>query len=153
MFPTPLPYQYSMADALPHLAGQVEGGAGGEEPAPEGEGGSEEEAQLDDVDQILASLENDEDEGGSEDEELEELEEFFVKRKGGRPKEGLKFGTDKHPLGRDPLGDKERRGALSNRTSESVAKRYIGELTAKRTLIKEAKSILDDENIIEDGEI
>lgn len=28
VFPTPLPYQYSMADALPHLAGQVDGGKG-----------------------------------------------------------------------------------------------------------------------------
>jgi DNA (cytosine-5)-methyltransferase 1 len=29
VFPNPLPYQYSMADALPHLAGQIEGGAFG----------------------------------------------------------------------------------------------------------------------------
>lgn len=28
VFPTPLPYQYSMVDALPHLAGQVDGGKG-----------------------------------------------------------------------------------------------------------------------------
>jgi hypothetical protein len=80
---------------------------GGEAP-PEGEGEPEdaEEAQIDDIDQILDKLEaeptEDEDEEGITEQELEE-----IKNKGGRPYEGLKFGTDKHPLGRDPLGHKE----------------------------------------------
>ena len=64
-----------------------------------------EEAQIDDVDQILSSLEN------TEDEESD-LEEILVKNKGGRPREGLKFGTDAHPLGRDPLGHKENKKAM-----------------------------------------
>jgi hypothetical protein len=73
-----------------------------DEAAADDTASSDDEAQLDDVDQILASLESDEG-----DDDAEELDEFFVKRKGGRPKEGLKFGTDRHPLGRDPLGHKE----------------------------------------------
>ena len=64
-----------------------------------------EEAQIDDVEQILSSLEN------TEDEESD-LEEILVKNKGGRPREGLKFGTDAHPLGRDPLGHKENKKAM-----------------------------------------
>jgi hypothetical protein len=80
---------------------------GGEAP-PEGEPEPEdaEEAQIDDIDQILDKLEaeptEEEEEEGITEQELEE-----IKNKGGRPYEGLKFGTDKHPLGRDPLGHKE----------------------------------------------
>jgi hypothetical protein len=31
------------------------------------------------------------------------------KDKGGRPREGNTYGKDKHPYGRDPLGNKENR--------------------------------------------
>jgi hypothetical protein len=98
--------QAAMQGGMPGMGG--EGGAPpADEPesSPDESGESDDEAQLDDVDQILASLENNDLEDSEE--EPEELEEFFTKRKGGRPKEGLKFGTDKHPLGRDPLGHKE----------------------------------------------
>jgi hypothetical protein len=61
---------------------------------------ADQEAQIDNVDQILKSLKDIPDDD-------DDLEEALVKNKGGRPREGLKFGTDRHPLGRDPLGNKE----------------------------------------------
>lgn len=96
------------------------------EPAPEGEVSPEEpsteepeeggeEAQIDDVDQILASLE-DLDSDEESDEEDEELDEMLTKNKGGRPREGTKMGTDKHYLGRDPRGQKENKKRLSYET-------------------------------------
>ena len=73
-----------------------------------------------------------EDEGNDpmEDEEPDDIEESLeelkkeIKNKGGRPKEGNTYGKDKHPLGRDPLGDKERTKKRS-RTSEEKAIKYI----------------------------
>ena len=70
-----------------------------------------------------------EDEGNDpalEDEEPDDIEESLealkqeIKDKGGRPREGGTYGKDKHPLGRDPLGDKERTKER-NRTSEEKA--------------------------------
>jgi len=90
---------------------------------------SDDEAQLDDVDEILASLESDDG-----DDDAEELDEFFVKRKGGRPKEGLKFGTDKHPLGRDPLGHREiwADKQYTTRKLSMETKNLLGQLPKKR---------------------
>jgi hypothetical protein len=79
-----------------------------EEPSPE----DSQEEEIDDVDAILNSL--------KEDDEDSELEEVLVKNKGGRPREGLKFGTDKHPLGRDPLGHKENKGFLKRSLSNET---------------------------------
>jgi hypothetical protein len=85
----------------------------GDEPEMGAEDGVEPE-ELDDVDAILNSLGEvvDDDDNSLED----ELEEALVKNKGGRPREGLKFGTDRHPLGRDPLGHKEIKRTLSTET-------------------------------------
>jgi len=71
--------------------------------------GNVEPEEFDDVDAILNSLREFPDDEDDSDEIVKELnlENPFIKNKGGRPKEGLKFGTDKHPLGRDPLGHKE----------------------------------------------
>jgi len=115
----------------------------GEAP-PEGEQPSDEEEQIDDVDQILASLED-----IPEDEDEEELEEGMFKKKGGRPREGVKFGSDKHPLGRDPLGHKEIRNAfkrgLSNETL-SVLKQLPRKGDSKyKQIITE--SVLTDDKI------
>lgn len=82
--------------------GEMSPDATAEEPQAE-ETPPDEEQQIDDVEQILNSLSDIQD----EEEPNEELEEILIKNKGGRPKEGLKFGTDKHPYGRDPLGHKE----------------------------------------------
>jgi hypothetical protein len=115
--------QEQLAAQQPPMPG-AEGGAPPEQAAPEEqppEGGESEgdgEQQIDDVDQILSSLEDME-------EDESELEEILVKNKGGRPREGLKFGTDKHPLGRDPLGHKENKKST------------------KRTLSNETKTFLD----------
>jgi hypothetical protein len=85
----------------------------GDEPEMGAEDGVEPE-ELDDVDAILNSL----GEVVDDDDNLldDELEEALVKNKGGRPREGLKFGTDRHPLGRDPLGHKEIKRTLSTET-------------------------------------
>ncbi len=65
-----------------------------------------EEPKLDSVDDVLASLEDvpTEEESGDE----AELEEAKM----GRPKEGVKYGQDSHPRGRDPIGHRENLGAL-----------------------------------------
>ncbi len=109
-----------------------------EEQPPEGDG----EQQIDDVDQILSSLED------MEDDESE-LEEMLMKNKGGRPREGLKFGTDKHPLGRDPLGHKENKKAMK-RTLSAETKTFLDVLQKKgvskyRQMISE--NILSDEKL------
>ena len=41
------------------------------------------------------------------EEEIEKMKQEIVDNKGGRPREGNTYGKDKHPLGRDPLGNKE----------------------------------------------
>jgi len=85
--------------------------------------------QIDDVDQILSSLEAD----SEPDEEFmgDELEEILVKNKGGRPKEGLKFATDRHPYGRDPLGRKENQKAYKRSTLSMETKNFLDYLPQK----------------------
>ena len=112
------------------------GGAPPEGTPPEGEAPPEgdasaddQEAQIDDVDQILQSLED-----SSVDEEVdEELEEALMKNRGGRPREGLKFGTDAHPLGRDPLGHKENTKRYKRSTLSLEAKDFLDKLQMKNT--------------------
>lgn len=84
----------------------------------------DQEAQIDTVDRILSALEDDTDE--------EELEELLIKNKGGRPREGLKFGTDKHPLGRDPLGHKENRQSYKRSTLSVETKSFLDRLPHKK---------------------
>lgn len=91
----------------------------------------------DDVEESLSKIKN---EFGSEDE-------------GGRPKEGNTYEKDKHPYGRDPLGDKERTNAISSgRTSEAKAQKYINGIASTRKYITERKGMLDDDNILPDDE-
>jgi hypothetical protein len=98
----------------------------GDDPEMGSEDGVEPE-ELDDVDAILNSLGED---VSADEEEFtdEEIEEALVKNKGGRPKEGLKFGTDKHPLGRDPLGAKENRKAMQRSKITYEMKGFIEQL-------------------------
>jgi len=90
-----------------------------------------------------------------EDEEPEDIEESLenlkneLKNKGGRPREGNTYGKDKHPYGRDPLGDKERKSNRS-RTSEEKAIKYINGIAAKRKYLHEMKGMLDEDNILEE---
>ena len=83
------------------------------------------------------------------EESLEQLKQE-IKDKGGRPREGGTYGKDKHPYGRDPLGDKERTSKRS-RTSEDKAMKVINGISAKRKYLHEMKDMLDESNIIEES--
>ena len=85
------------------------------------------------------------------EESLEQLK-TELKDKGGRPRESGKHGKDDSPYGRDPLGDKERKGALKHRTSERVASEYTKGIPSVKSQINETTSMLDDSNIIEELE-
>jgi len=79
--------------------------------------------------------------------------ELTNKDKGGRPPEGNTYGKDKHPYGRDPLGDDERTNSQSGRQSEHLAKKYINGIAPKLKILKESKNMLDESNILDDQEI
>jgi hypothetical protein len=83
----------------------------------------------------------------------ESLENLKSELKGqvGRPREGNTYGKDKHPYGRDPLGDNERT-SKRNRTSEAKAKSFINGIPSKRKFLHEMKDMLDETNIIDDTE-
>lgn len=103
------------------------------------------------------SIEDEGNDPATEDEEPEDIEESLenlkneLKDKGGRPREGGTYGKDKHPYGRDPLGDKERTSKRS-RTSEDKAIKAINGIAAKRKYLHEMKDMLDESNILEDTE-
>jgi len=88
-----------------------------------------------------------EDEPDDIEESLEQLKQE-IKDKGGRPREGGTYGKDKHPLGRDPLGDKERTKKRS-RTSEEKAIKMINGIAAKRKYLHEVKDMLDESNLLD----
>ena len=71
--------------------------------------------------------------------------------KGGRPREGNTYGKDKHPYGRDPLGDDERTSKRT-RTSEAKAKTFINGISSKRKYLHENSGMLDETNIMDDTE-
>lgn len=86
--------------------------------------------------------------------ELENLKSE-LKDKGGRPREGNTYKKDKHPYGRDPLGDEERTEKRKRETpsdmrqAKKLAREYK-EKNQKPKIIKEKKdsnSFLDDKNI------
>jgi hypothetical protein len=123
----------------------------GEEPTPEGEPLSPDQAeeQLDDVDSIIASLEPD----TEEESELEEPEEELGEAKIGRPRVGQKYGQDSHPRGRDVLGHKENLGALTVRKQRKDKRKSPLALTKeiqgfvnqlKSTKVKSNKMILEN---------
>jgi len=104
------------------------------------------------------SIEDEGNDPATEDEEPDDIEESLerlkqeIKDKGGRPREGGTYKKDKSPFGRDPLGDKERKGAKKNTTSEEKAAKYISGISSKRKYLHELKSMLDEENLINDTE-
>jgi hypothetical protein len=106
----------------------------GDEPTDDVDTGAE--AQIDDVEQILDRLEGMEFEEDDEsvfsdedvEEEEEELDELTGKKKVGRPPEGIKFGTDDHHLGRDPLGHKENQKTYKRRGLSFETKNILDQL-------------------------
>jgi hypothetical protein len=88
------------------------------------------------------------------EEEIEKMKQEIVD-KGGRPREGNTYGKDKHPLGRDPLGNKEneKERKRETRTFESnkrFAKEYINGISAKKKILSEKTGLLDEKNILDD---
>lgn len=150
----PQPEQGGMpgAEGQPGMEAPPEGEPGQETP-PEGEQPPE---QVDDVDAILAGLEepNEHEEQVAEDIELEEA-------KMGRPPEGQKYGQDSHPRGRDPLGHKENLGAIQIGQKRKPTKksplsleqveisRLIKQLEAKEQVSTTVDSMLNENNILD----
>jgi hypothetical protein len=76
------------------------------------------------------------------EQEIEELKrEITGTDKGGRPREGNTYGKDKHPYGRDALGNKEnwkeRKRDTIQPNSTKLAREVINKLSYKSTLLKE----------------
>lgn len=121
-------------------------GEPGAEEAPAEEEPTEAEQQVDDVDQILASLETTEE----EDTELEEA-------RTGRPREGMKFGQDSHPRGRDPLGHHQNKRVLKVGQLRKPSKKTGLTLEVLNLLkglklkdVKPEPNLLKEENIMND---
>ena len=123
----------------------------------EGESDEERVKMLDDLKDRFRfrSIEDEGSDPAQEDEEPEDIEESLenlkneLRDKGGRPREGGTYGKDKHPLGRDPLGDKERKKERS-RTSEEKAIKMISGIASKRKYLHEMKGMLDEDNILDE---
>tara|TARA_B100001996_G_scaffold258080_1_gene200700 strand:- start:1917 stop:3644 length:1728 start_codon:yes stop_codon:yes gene_type:complete len=102
------------------------------------------------------SIEDDGSDPAKED-ESEDIEESLekikkeIKNKGGRPREGNTYKKDKHPYGRDPLGDEERKDTLKKETklSPEKIKSIVNGVSSKRKFLQET-DMLDESNIIEE---
>jgi hypothetical protein len=92
------------------------------------------------------------------EEEIEKMKQEIVDNKGGRPREGNTYGKDKHPYGRDPLGNKEnekerKRDTRSIESSKKLAREYINGISAKKKILNEKtqkSDLLDEKNILDD---
>ena len=108
-----------------------------------------------------------EDEGNdpAQEDETEDVEESLqnlkneLKDKGGRPREGGTYKKDKHPYGRDPLGDDDRTKANKrdtrenkNTISKTKAQQIVNGVSSKRKFLHE-NDMLDEENLLSDTEI
>ena len=93
------------------------------------------------------------------EEEIEKMKQEIVDNKGGRPKEGNTYGKDKHPLGRDPLGNKEnekerKRETRTNESNKKIAQEYINGISAKKKILSEKTEktdLLDENNLLDDS--
>ena len=93
------------------------------------------------------------------EEEIEKMKQEIVDNKGGRPKEGNTYGKDKHPLGRDPLGNKEnekerKRETRTNESNKKIAQQYINGISAKKKILSEKSQksdLLDENNLLDDS--
>jgi len=172
--------QMEQMAAQPPAPPQPQGMEG--QPAPEGEPAAEQPAQpeeqpvqpeeqpveeptepeqMDDVDAILAALKEPTEDELAQEEELNEFE--LEEARMGRPPEPVKYGTDRHSRGRDPLGHKENTNALRGVVRPIRVQPKKSPLSLEGTeisnLIRQLKahkegvsnpSILNESNIIED---
>jgi hypothetical protein len=92
------------------------------------------------------------------EEEIEKMKQEIVDNKGGRPREGNTYGKDKHPLGRDPLGNKEneserKREMRTNESNKRIAQEYINAFSSKKKILSEKTQktdLLDENNLLDD---
>ena len=91
----------------------------------------------------------------------EEIQKLKTEIEGnvGRPREGNTYGKDKHPYGRDPLGDKEnhkerkRDDRQLNTNARKLAREYINGISSKKTILSEKSGMLDEKNLLDDTKI
>ena len=92
------------------------------------------------------------------EEEIQKMKQEIVDNKGGRPREGNTYGKDKHPYGRDPLGNKEnekerKRETRTNESNKKIAREYINGISAKKKILSEKtqkSDLLDENNLLDD---
>ena len=93
------------------------------------------------------------------EEEIEKMKQEIVDGKVGRPREGNTYGKDKHPYGRDPLGDKEnhterkRENRPTAFSQKKIAREYINGVSAKKKVLNEKTEktdLLDEKNLLDD---
>jgi hypothetical protein len=93
------------------------------------------------------------------EEEIEKMKQEIVDGKVGRPREGNTYGKDKHPYGRDPLGDKEnhterkRENRPTSFSQKKIAREYINGVSAKKKVLNEKlekTDLLDEKNLLDD---
>jgi hypothetical protein len=123
---------------------------------PDSQTAPEQDQQIDDVNTILSSLEE-----PSEESELEISEEELEEAKMGRPREGMKFGQDSHPRGRDPLGHKENKkvfkvGKQRNDKRKSPlsleVQAFLNKANSKKIIVEStlsSQTLLDESNILD----
>jgi len=94
------------------------------------------------------------------EEEIGKLKtEIELNRGVGRPKEGNTYGKDKHPYGRDPLGDDEnhkerkRDDRHLNANAKKLAREYINGISSKKKVLMEKSDMLDEKNLLDDTKI
>ncbi len=94
------------------------------------------------------------------EEEISKLKtEIELNRGVGRPKEGNTYGKDKHPYGRDPLGNKEnekerkREDRVLNTNAKKLAREYINGISSKKQVLIEKAGMLDENNLLDDTKI
>ena len=123
-----------------------------------GESSKERETMIEDLkDRFRFRSIEDEGSDPAKEDEAEDIEESLekikkeIKDKGGRPREGNTYKKDKHPYGRDPLGDEERKNALKKETrlSPDKIKNIVNGVSSKRKFLQET-DMLDESNIIEE---
>jgi hypothetical protein len=94
------------------------------------------------------------------EEEIQKLKtEIELNRSVGRPREGNTYGKDKHPYGRDPLGDAEnhkerkRDDRTLNTNAKKLAREYINGISSKKKVLNEKSGMLDEKNLLDDTKI
>ena len=94
------------------------------------------------------------------EEEIQKLKtEIELNRGVGRPREGNTYGKDKHPYGRDPLGDAEnhkerkREDRILNTNAKKLAREYINGISSKKKVLNEKSDMLDEKNLLDETKI